>query len=89
MQNGTLEISLEYCAPCGYIGRALELTEEVLKIRVVEHHVKSWTLVPSSGGCFELTINGEKVFSKKSLGRHAEAGECLQLIREKLPTLMP
>lgn len=89
MQNGTLDISLEYCAPCGYAPRAIGLSEEVLKIRDVEFHIKSWTLIPSSGGCFELKINGETVFSKKALGRHAEEGECLELIRQKLPTIMP
>lgn len=89
MQNGTLDISLEYCAPCGYAPKAIELTKEVMGIREVEYHVKSWTLIPSSGGCFELTINGEVVFSKKALGRHAEPGECLKLIQERLPTLMP
>jgi len=89
MQNGTLDISLEYCAPCGYGHKVLALTEEILKIREIEHHIRSWTLLPSSGGCFELTINGENVFSKRSLGRHAEPGECLSLIQARVPKLMP
>lgn len=39
-------------------------------------------LVEASGGLFEVTVDGELVFSKKSLGRHAEPGEVVGLIRE-------
>jgi selenoprotein W-related protein len=42
--------------------------------------IGSWTLIPSSGGRFELTIDGDLVFSKKAEGRHPEVSE----LREKL-----
>jgi selenoprotein W-related protein len=38
-------------------------------------------LIPSSGGVFEVTVNGNLVFSKKALRRHAEPGEIMELIR--------
>jgi selenoprotein W-related protein len=38
------------------------LTEKLLTALKTE--IKSYTLVPSSGGCFELTINGELIYSK-------------------------
>ncbi len=38
-------------------------------------------LVEASGGLFEVTVDGDLVFSKKELGRHAEEGEVLRLIR--------
>jgi selenoprotein W-related protein len=38
-------------------------------------------LVPSSGGVFEVTVDGNLVFSKKALRRHAEPGEIMKLIR--------
>jgi selT/selW/selH-like putative selenoprotein len=38
-------------------------------------------LVPSSGGVFEVTVDGNLVFSKKALRRHAEPGEIMRLIR--------
>ena len=43
-----------------------------------EAHVK---LVEGSGGVFEVTVDGTLVFSKKSLGRHAEPGEVVELIK--------
>ena len=39
-------------------------------------------LVQSSGGVFEVDVDGRRVFSKKGLKRHADPGEVLQLIRE-------
>ena len=37
-------------------------------------------LLPSSGGVFEVTLDGRRLFSKKALGRHAEPGEVLRLM---------
>jgi selenoprotein W-related protein len=38
-------------------------------------------MVPSSGGVFEVTVDGKLVFSKKALRRHAEPGEVVGLIQ--------
>ena len=38
-------------------------------------HVRSWNLIPASGGLFEFVVNGELLYSKKETGRHAEEGE--------------
>lgn len=38
-------------------------------------------LVPSSGGVFEISVDGRKIFSKKELGRFPEDGEILAAIR--------
>jgi len=38
-------------------------------------------LLKSSGGVFEVTVDGTLVFSKKTLGRHADPGEIVKLIR--------
>lgn len=32
-------------------------------------------LIPSFGGVFEVDVDGERVFSKKELGRHADYRE--------------
>jgi len=37
-------------------------------------------LVESSGGVFEVTVDGRLVFSKRALNRHAEPGEIMGLI---------
>lgn len=42
--------------------------------------IESWTLVPSDGGKFELTLDGELIFSKKKEGRFPENKEILELL---------
>jgi selT/selW/selH-like putative selenoprotein len=37
-------------------------------------------LVKSSGGVFEVTVDGTLVFSKRASGRHAAPGEVLELV---------
>jgi len=40
-------------------------------------------LVPSGGGKFEVTLDGDPVFQKSKLKRHAEPGEVLRLLHER------
>jgi len=47
-----------------------------------EHVIETITLVPSDGGKFEVTVNGDLIFSKKKLARHAEPGEVSGLVRK-------
>jgi predicted Rdx family selenoprotein len=39
-------------------------------------------LIQSSGGNFDVLVEGVTVFSKRRAGRHAQPGEVVQLIRE-------
>ncbi|MBE7556986.1 MAG: SelT/SelW/SelH family protein [Anaerolineales bacterium] len=49
----------------------------------LEAQIESLTLIPGSGGKFEVTVNGQLIFSKKGLGRHAEPGEVYRLVKAK------
>jgi selenoprotein W-related protein len=41
-------------------------------------------LVPASGGRYEVTLDGELLYSKAELGRHAEPGEVFALIAARI-----
>ena len=58
----------------------MSLAEELLKN--YEHVIETMTLVPSDGGKFEVTVNGQLLYSKLALHRHAEPGEVLGLVRK-------
>ena len=47
-----------------------------------EHVIETIALVPSDGGRFEVTVNGQLLYSKLALHRHAEPGEILGLVRK-------
>lgn len=40
-------------------------------------------MIPSRGGRFEVAVNGEPIFEKSKLGRHAQPGEIVSLIEGK------
>jgi selenoprotein W-related protein len=61
------------------VPRAVGLADELLSgwapiIRTLD-------LLPSSKGRFEVTLDGQLIFSKAELGRHAEPGEIARLVR--------
>ena len=58
----------------------MSLTDELLKS--YEHVIETITLVPSDGGRFEVTVNGQLLYSKLQLHRHAEPGEVLGLVKK-------
>lgn len=63
------------------------MTAEILGERELEAYIAQWKLVPSTGGVFDVVVNGELTFSKKALGRHAEPGEIRAGILTKLHEL--
>ncbi len=58
--------------------RAASLAENVLH----DHAEKldAVSLIPSSGGVFEVSLGGELIFSKKEQGRFPEDGEIISRI---------
>jgi selenoprotein W-related protein len=47
-----------------------------------EMQIGNFTLVPSDGGRFEVSINGELIYSKLKTGRHVEPGEVNELLQK-------
>jgi len=56
----------------------VSLVEEILKD--YEHLIESLSLIPSDGGRFEVSVNGQLIYSKLDTKRHAEAGEIVNSI---------
>ncbi len=44
--------------------------------------IEQFTLIPSGGGRFEVTVDDQLIYSKKASGRHAEEGEVARLFEE-------
>ena len=49
-----------------------------------QHRIDGLTLVPGPKGIFDVTVNGDLIFSKHAAGRHAEPGEILDSFRSLL-----
>lgn len=48
-----------------------------------QHVVETFTFTTGSKGVFDVTVDGELLYSKAKTGRHAEPGEVLRLFTEK------
>jgi len=46
--------------------------------------VQSLTLVPGRGGVFEVTVDGQKVYSKKETGEFPDPDEVVRAVRALL-----
>lgn len=60
----------------------MSLASELLK--AYELVITSLEMVPASRGVFEVSVDGELIFSKKALGRHAYAHEVFDLLKAKV-----
>ena len=49
-----------------------------------QHVIGDLTLVTGSKGVFDVTVDGDLIYSKHAVGRHAEPGEVLRLFRERI-----
>jgi selenoprotein W-related protein len=58
----------------------VSLANDLLK--EFEHLVEALVLVPSDGGRFEVSVNGQLIYSKLQTQRHAEPGEVIGLVRK-------
>lgn len=79
MINKKHVVTLEYCVPWNYWERAARAADDIL--RNYQHVVETFTFITGTKGAFELKVDGELLYSKKHLGRHADPGEVLEIFR--------
>ena len=75
-------LEIEYCTQCRWLLRAAWLAQELLT--TFESDLGRVSLVPGSGGIFEVRLNGEIIFSRKMAERFPEIKEIKQLVRDRI-----
>jgi selenoprotein W-related protein len=58
------------------------LTAKLLE--TYKRKIESLELVPSGGGCFELTLDGDLVYSKLATGEFPNEGEMVKLVGKRV-----
>ncbi len=48
-----------------------------------QHVIETLTFTTGSKGVFDVTVDGEVLYSKAETGRHADPGEVLELFTER------
>lgn len=75
-------VEIEYCTQCHWLLRSAWMAQELLT--TFESDIARLTLVPGTGGIFEVRLNGEVIFSRMATGRFPESKELKQLIRDRI-----
>jgi selenoprotein W-related protein len=76
------QVEIEYCTQCRWLLRSAWLAQELLT--TFEDDIERVSLVPGSGGIFEIRLDGELLFSRKEAQRFPEAKEIKQLVRDRI-----
>ena len=50
----------------------------------IERQVETFSLVPSDGGRFEFSVNGNLIYSKLKTGRHTDVKELNKVLEKHL-----
>ncbi|HIG26506.1 MAG TPA: SelT/SelW/SelH family protein [Verrucomicrobiales bacterium] len=74
-----MEIEIEYCAVCNYEPQVMELTEKLLKFK---NDINSVRLIPSAQQCFEIRVDGKKIYSKLETRPFPKPRDILIKVRE-------
>ncbi len=76
------QLEIEYCTQCHWLLRAAWMAQEMLT--TFEADLERVSLLPGTGGIFEIRLNQQLLFSRKDAGRFPESKEIKQLIRDKI-----
>ena len=73
-------LTLTYCTQCRWLLRAAWLAQELLT--TFEAEIGGVTLIPGSGGVFEVRVDQTLVWSRRDEGRFPETKELKQKVRD-------
>ena len=75
-------VEIRYCTQCRFMLRAAYLAQELLT--TFEKELGEVALIPSSGGIFEVTLDGETLATNRETKSLPEAGEVKRLLRDRI-----
>jgi selenoprotein W-related protein len=75
-------IEIEYCTQCRWMLRAAWMAQELLQ--TFEHDLGGVTLVPGSGGVFEIRVGETRIWSRKDDGGFPDIRELKRLVRDQV-----
>ncbi len=75
-------VKIEFCTQCQWLPRASWMAQELLG--TLESELGGVTLVPGSGGTFDIYLGEELIYSRKEQGRFPESKELKQLVRDRV-----
>ena len=73
-------VEITYCTQCRWLLRAAWMAQELLT--TFEQELGGVTLVPGTGGIYDIRIDGALLWSRKEAGRFPDVKELKQRVRD-------
>lgn len=75
-------VTITYCTQCNWLLRSGWMAQELLSTFAEE--LGGVTLVPGTGGIFEITLDGDRIWERKANGGFPEIKILKQLVRDRI-----
>ncbi|WP_193337445.1 SelT/SelW/SelH family protein [Devosia beringensis] len=75
-------LTITYCTQCNWLLRSAWMAQEVLSTFSLE--IGAVTLVPGTGGIFEISLDGDLVWERKRDGGFPDVKALKQLVRDRI-----
>ncbi len=75
-------LEIEYCTQCHWLMRAAWMAQELLT--TFNDELGGVTLVPGTGGVYQIRLDGELLVDRKTLGHFPDIREIKQLLRDRI-----
>lgn len=80
----THNVTITYCTQCGWLMRAAWAAQEILTTFQEELADGGVTIIPGTGGIFEVHADGDRVWSRKDDGGFPEIAELKRRVRDRV-----
>jgi selenoprotein W-related protein len=80
--SGKPHLAITYCTQCNWLLRAAWMVQEVLQTFSLE--MGEVSLVPGTGGIFEISLDGELIWERKRDGGFPDVKQLKQLVRDRI-----
>ena len=85
--TGKPRVEIEYCTQCRWLLRAAWMAQELLT--TFEAEIGGVTLIPGTGGVFEVRSGAALLWSRKAEGRFPDIKELKQKLRDAVAPEKP
>ncbi len=75
-------ITLSYCTQCNWLLRTAWMAQELLS--TFGQDIASVTLIPATGGLFQITLDGEVIWDRKENGGFPDVKVLKQMVRDRV-----
>ena len=73
-------ITLTYCTQCNWLLRSAWMAQELLS--TFGQDLASVTLIPGTGGIFQITLDGALIWDRKAQGGFPDVKQLKQMVRD-------